>query len=105
MGETKSSFFSRLKGALGKTREKFSTTVRSVFALSGKLGEQTTEMLTEALIAADVGPRVAARMAGDVEEAFRAGHFENAADALLFLKEDMKAIIRALGSEGKAGPA
>lgn len=94
MGEKKSSFFERLKGSLTKTRKKFSSTVRSVLAMGGKLDEDMMELLTEALIAADIGPRVAERMAQDVQQAFRDERFEDAGDALLFLKEDMKSLVR-----------
>ena len=94
MGEKKPSFFGRLKESLTKTRQKFSSTVRSVLAMGGKLDEDTMELLTEALIAADIGPRTAERMARDVQEAFHDGRFADAGDALLFLKEDMKGLVR-----------
>ena len=94
MGETKSSLFARLKQGLSKTRKKFAGTVKSVLSLGYKLDDDAMDMLTEALIAADIGPRAAERMARDVQAAFRDGRFVDAGDGLLFLKEEMKASIR-----------
>jgi len=94
MGDKNSSFFARLKQGLTRTRRKFSSTVKSVLTLGQKIDDDAMEMLTEALIAADVGPRSAERMARDVQEAFRDGRFEDTGDALLFLKEEMKAAMR-----------
>ena len=90
MAEKKSSLFARLKNGLSRTREKFTGSIRSVLRFGRKLDEETVEELTEALIAADVGPRAAERMAGDVARAFRSGDFQNAEDAIEFLRTDIK---------------
>jgi fused signal recognition particle receptor len=94
MGEGKTSFFGRLKAGLAKTRAQFSSSIRSVLTLGRKLDEAAIEELTDALIAGDVGPRSAERMARDVQEAFRAGKFKNPEDAIAFLKEDIKSSLR-----------
>ena len=94
MSDGKGSFFARLKKGMTRTREKFSSTVMSVLTLGNKVDDDTIDMLTEALIAADVGPRSAERMATDVQQAFADGRFEDAGDALLFLKEEMKASVK-----------
>ena len=73
MGEVKTSFFGRLKAGLAKTRAKFTSGIRSVLTLGRKLDDAAIDELSEALIAGDVGPRSAERMARDVQEAFRAG--------------------------------
>ena len=86
----KPSLFLRLKAGLKKTREKFSASIKSVLRIGHKLDNETVEDLVEALIAADVGPRAAERMANDVAEAFRAGNFESPEDAVEFLKRDIK---------------
>ena len=90
MSEKKSSFFGRLKAGLKKTREKFSSSIKSVLRMGIKLDDEVVEALVEALIISDVGPRAAERMAGDVAEAFHAGTFESAEDAIAFLKQDIK---------------
>ena len=83
------SFFEKLKTGLTKTRQKFTQTIRAVLTLGRGLDDSTVEQLTEALIAADVGPRAAERMAKDVQTAYRAGKFSSTDDALAFLKKDM----------------
>ena len=95
MGEGKTSFFGRLKAGLAKTRAKFSSSIRSVLTLGRKLDDAAIDELSDALIAGDVGPRSAERMARDVQEAFRAGKFKNPEDAIAFLKEDIKSSLRA----------
>ncbi|MFH1605083.1 MAG: signal recognition particle receptor subunit alpha, partial [Pseudomonadota bacterium] len=86
----KISLFNRLKQGLSKTRDKFSAGIKAVLRFGTRLDDETTEQLAEALIAADVGPRSAERMAGDVQTAFREGRFENPEDAVAFLKQDIK---------------
>jgi len=95
MTEGKPSFFGRLKDGLAKTRAKFSAGIRSVLTLGRKLDKDALDDLTDALIAGDVGPRAAERMARDVQEAYRSGRFQSPEDALRFLKEDIKASLRA----------
>jgi len=90
MGNGKNSFFARLKQGLSKTRKRFSDTVKSAFTFGNKVDAESLDMLTEALIAADIGPRAAERMAADVQKAFQEERFTDPGDALLFLKEDMK---------------
>ena len=86
----KPSLFERLKKGLAKTREKFSVGIKSVLRFGIKLDDEALEELTEALIAADVGPRAAERMAVDLQKAFHEGRFDKPEDALLFLKEEIK---------------
>ena len=90
MPEKKTSFIGRLRRGLRKTREKFSSSIKSVLRFGHKLDNKTVDRLVEALIMSDVGPRAAERMAGDVAEAFRSGRFQGADDALAFLKQDIK---------------
>jgi fused signal recognition particle receptor len=90
VAKKKLSLFERLRKGLSKTREKFSSSIKSVLRMGRKLDEETMEQLVEALIAADVGPRAAERMAGNVAEAYHAGIFDNAEGALAFLKEEIK---------------
>lgn len=94
MAEKKQSLFERLKQGLSKTRQKFSGALRSVIRIGRKLDAETLDLLTEALIAADVGPRAAERMAHDVAEAFRAGKFQTPDQAISYLKEQIKESLR-----------
>ncbi len=94
MAEGKTSFFGRLKEGLAKTRAKFSASIRSVLTLGRKLDRDSLDELTDALVAGDVGPRAAERMARDVQDAYRAGRFQSPDDAVRFLKEDIKASLR-----------
>ncbi len=99
------SFFEKLKSGLTKTREKFGQTIRAVLTLGRGLDESTLEELTEALIAADVGPRAAERMARDVERAYRAGKFSSTDEALAFLKKDMCESLKRWDTAMKWNPA
>ncbi len=83
-------FFDKLKQGLSKTRAKFTQSIRSVLMMGQKLDEETIEELTDVLIAADVGPRAAERMVGDVQQAFREGRFTDADGAIQFLKQDIE---------------
>jgi len=94
MSQKGPSLLERLKQGLSKTRQKFSNSIRAALGARPKLDEDTLEELTEALIAADVGPRAAERMARDVFEAYRAGRFDDPAGALEFLKQDIKQSLR-----------
>jgi fused signal recognition particle receptor len=82
--------FDKIKQGLAKTRDKFTASLHAVLTLGRKLDDETVEELTEALIAADVGPRAAERMARAVQEAYRAGKFRDSSEAVQFLKEDIK---------------
>ena len=94
MGEKKS-LFDRLKKGLAKTRDKFSSSIRSALRFGGKLDDETVEALIDALIAGDVGPRAAERMAEDVRTAYREKTFEKPDDAIDFLKEDIRKSLEA----------
>ena len=94
MAEERSGFFRRLKKGLSKTREKFSAGIKAVLKLGRKLDADTLDELTEALVAADVGPRAAERMVNDVHEAFRSKQFEDGEEAVRFLKQDIKDSLR-----------
>ena len=89
MGEKKS-LFDRLKKGLARTRDKFSSSIKTVLRFGGKLDDETVEALIDALITGDVGPRAAERMAEDVRTAYRNNVFEKPDDAIDFLKEDIR---------------
>lgn len=84
------SFFQRLKDGLSKTRNKFTSTVRSVLSFGRNISPENIEELSEALIAGDVGPRTAERMAQDVATAFRERKFQSGDEAIEFLKQDIR---------------
>jgi fused signal recognition particle receptor len=90
MAHEKKGLFARLKQGLTKTRQKFSSSLKSVLTLGRNLDADAIEELVEALITADVGPRAAERMAEDVAAAFHDGRFKSAEDAIAFLKQDIK---------------
>ena len=56
-----SSFFSRLKSGLSRSATKLSSSITAVFT-KRKLDDEALEELEEQLIAADLGPAVAARV-------------------------------------------
>ena len=90
MSREATSLFARLKEGLSRTRAKFTAGVKSVLRVGRALDEAAVEELVECLIAGDVGPRAAERMANDVAQAFHAGRFNSADAALEFLKNDIK---------------
>ena len=84
--EKKKGFFSRLKAGLAKTHDKFAGTVKGLFGLGRKLDPDRLEDLTEALVAADFGPRAAERLTEEVQAAFRAREFDDPEGLFEFLK-------------------
>ena len=60
------SWFERLKKGLAKTASRLSDGISSVFTGKRRLDDEALEDLEEVLIAADLGPAMAARMTGDL---------------------------------------
>ena len=87
----KGGLFGLLRRGLARTTRKFADTVRSIFTFGRKLDDEQLEELTEALIAADFGPRAADRIAQQVQDAFHEKRFEDPEGLFAFLKETIKA--------------
>jgi fused signal recognition particle receptor len=103
--EKKGGFFSLLRRGLSKTHDKFVQTVKGVFRLGRKLDKEAMDELAEALIAADFGPRAADRMVQGVQEAYKAGDFDDAAGLFEFLKADLKRSLSAWDSAVHMAPS
>lgn len=59
------SFFSKIKSSLGKTTDKISGSISSIFTKK-KLDDAALEELEEVLIASDIGPKVAAEIIAEL---------------------------------------
>ena len=88
--EKKTGMFARLRRGLAKTSKRFGETVRSIFRFGRKLDAEQIEELTDALVAADFGPRAADRIAEQVQEAFRQKKFVDPEGLFEFLKQVIK---------------
>jgi len=80
------SFFGKIKAALKKTADILNTPV-SALVLGRRIDDALLDELEEALILADVGPRLAADIVAQLRAKHRAGEMKEAKDILRFLKD------------------
>lgn len=85
-----SSIVSKLKSGLEKTREVFSSGLRSLL-LGKRLDEKLIDEIQTRLLQADVGTRTTTRLVDQLRADFRAGRIEQGDQALAYLKTEMKA--------------
>ncbi len=95
----------RLKRGLAKTRSKFAQSLKSIFTLGRKLDDESLDELAEALIAADVGPRAAERIAGDLRKAYKEGRLQDPSKIEAFLRDELKSSLRQWDTAPKFAPA
>ncbi|MEX0886873.1 MAG: signal recognition particle-docking protein FtsY [Phycisphaeraceae bacterium] len=82
--------FDRLKTGLSKTREGSAQTFRTI--LTGKqLSPELLKELERAMIQADIGVRTAVEIRKDLQAAFERGEIVEGDEALVFLKEQIRA--------------
>jgi fused signal recognition particle receptor len=85
--------FSKLREGLAKTRSKFADVLRTF--LGRGLDESVLEELSEALLAADVGPRAVDRIVADLRKASKEGKLQASDGIEACLREQLKASLRA----------
>ncbi len=79
-------FFDKIRSGLKKTRDILFMDVKDVFRIGRKVDENLLSELEERLVLADVGPRLAAEVVGEIREKFKKKEIEKAEDILVFLK-------------------
>src|SRR5262249_54844517 len=94
--------FTRIKQGLAKTRGVFSG-VTSLFRLRGRVDEDFLKELEKRLYLADVGTAATTEIVGGVRQAFR--DKEITGDVEAFVKERLKALLRAEGTEMRFAPS
>lgn len=87
-------FFSKttdfIKGRLGKTRDKISTSLSSVLSLGRKIDEALLDELEETLIQDDIGVETTDKLITDLREAYKQRQIAASEDVIPFLKEHIK---------------
>ncbi|MHC4884120.1 MAG: signal recognition particle-docking protein FtsY [Planctomycetota bacterium] len=78
-----------VKQGLSRTRETLSGAFSSIMAIGRKVDEAFLEELEEALIVADVGPRLAMEMTEDVRRRYKNREIQEADEIVRFLKGDL----------------
>jgi fused signal recognition particle receptor len=95
-------FFDKIKKGLAKTRAVF-TGVASLFRLRGRVDKDFLAQLEERLYLADVGTSATAEIVGRVRQAFL--DKEISGDVEAFVKQQLKELITAEGTELRYAPA
>ena len=78
------------KGGLGKTRDKISSSLKSVLTLGRNIDEQLLDELEETLIKDDIGVETTDKLITDLREAYRGKKLASTEEIIPFLKEDIK---------------
>lgn len=79
--------FDLFKKGLARTREKVASVLRRVLSLGRLIDEKLLEELSDAMLAADMGPRAVHSLLAEVREAWKAGQVCEAQEILPFLKK------------------
>ncbi len=79
-------FFDKIRSGLKKTRDILFMDVKDVFRIGRRVDETLLSELEERLVLADVGPRLAAEVVGEIREKYKNKEIEKAEDILVFLK-------------------
>lgn len=81
--------FSKLKAGLKKTRDKFSTGVKSILAIGRNLDDELLDELEEKLHTSDMGPTTAMALMERVTKAYKAREIKTTDDVMPFLKSSL----------------
>lgn len=79
--------FDLFKKGLAKTRDKIVAGFRTVLSFGRKIDEPLLEELSDAMLAADMGPRAVTSIQKEIRDAWKAGQVKEAQDILPFLKK------------------
>ena len=91
----KSGFFSRMRQAVTRTRENFSTRINDIVALTREVDESSLEDLETALIMSDIGVQTTTEILDALRERARRQAIEGGAELRDLLKKQMVEILRA----------
>lgn len=78
------------KGGLGKTRDKISSSLKSVLTLGRDIDEQLLDELEETLIKDDIGVETTDKLITDLREAYREKKLASTEEIVPFLKKHIK---------------
>jgi fused signal recognition particle receptor len=91
----KSGFFSRMKQAVTRTRETFSTRINDIVALTREVDEAALEDLETALLTSDIGVQTTTEILEALRERARKRAIEGGAELRGLLKEQLQGILEA----------
>jgi len=91
--------FQRLKEGLKKTRDRIASSIKSLLTIGRKLDADALAQIEERLIAADIGPAAAAKIAADLQKAYKDRVIEDPAQVLDFLKNELKTSLKGWDTE------
>ena len=80
----------KLRTGLKKTREKFATGLKAVFAVGRKVDDDFIEEVEVTLLTADLGPKATMEIIEDLQEAYHSRKVESAEGLYEYLKSDLK---------------
>ena len=83
----------RIRDGLAKTRNFLATGLGSIFALRGKIDQETLDQLEELMITADMGIDTVTRLLGKVRAAWKNREIETTDQLQDFLKAQLKALL------------
>lgn len=96
-------FFDKIRSGLKKTRDILFMDVRDIFRIGRRVDEELLSEIEERLVLADVGPRLAAEVVGEIREKFKKKEIEKSGDILEFLKNMLSRGLGGAGGEGDSG--
>ncbi|MGA2168553.1 MAG: signal recognition particle-docking protein FtsY [Terracidiphilus sp.] len=91
----KSGFLSRMKQAVSRTRESFSSKIEGLVALTRTVDESTLESLENALLASDLGVQTTTRILAALRDRARRQAIEGGEELRALLKQQIRAILEA----------
>jgi len=94
-GGEKKGFFSRMKQAVSRTRESFSSKIEGIVALTRTVDEAALEDLESALLTSDLGVQTTTEIIDALRERAKRQAIEGGAELRDLLKEQIKAILEA----------
>src|SRR6185312_12330245 len=90
----KTSFFSRLKAGLSKTRASFSTSIANLILGKKTLDKEVLELIETQLLTADVGIEATQQLIDHLTQKLARNELQDTETALAVLQEDLKTILR-----------
>lgn len=79
-----------IRGRLGRTRDKISSSLSSVLTLGRNIDEDMLDKLEETLISDDIGIETTEKLISDLRSAYRSRQIATTQDIIPFLREHMK---------------
>ncbi len=96
-------FLSKLKAGLKKTRDKFSSGMKSILTIGRKLDEDLLDEIEEKLMTSDMGPTTALALMEALTKAYKAKEIKDAEEVMPFLRKELLEMVGASDSDA-AGP-